>query len=207
MPSVPASSRREVRLRRNNMSVQLLGDVLRRECLPRLQILFHHLTVEEDEKSARGTLLRHEASEANASGVVVVHLQVFPNHSARVVRRVHNSSARRRRRSRKGSLARSLLLDWHSNSMSVVAVSLLRHVGHIFIHAAIFKRTHHQRVPLGASVLLDQERGPERLAEESLTLLRDVVRGVSAARLLSQLLQLRGRAVVLRSHARRRRWG
>lgn len=86
-------------------------------------------------------------------------------------------------------------------------MGLLRRFGHIFIHAVLFKRTHHQRVPLSAGVLLDQERGPERLAEESLTLLRDVVRGVSAARLPLQLLQLRGPAVVLRSRARRRRWG
>ena len=62
------------------MLVLILRAGREEECLPRLQVLFHHLTVEEDEKSARDTLFRDEASEANATGVVVVHLQIFPDH-------------------------------------------------------------------------------------------------------------------------------
>jgi len=42
-------------------------------------------------------------------------------------------------------------------------------------------RIHHQRV-LKTSILLDQEYSLQRLAEESLTLFRDVMRGVSALR-------------------------
>lgn len=103
-----------------------------------------------------------------------------------------------------------LHLHRHANGVASVIVwrRLRQHIDYAFIRVAfVFKRTHHQRVPRGAGVLLDQERGPERLAEESLTLLRDVVRGVSATR----LQQLRGRHVVLcsgggRGRARRRRW-
>ena len=169
--------------------------------------MFHNLTVEEDEQRTLA-LFRHKASEPSAGGVVVIHLQVLLDHASRLNRRIRQST-RRRSGSRERRLALALLLHLHrhANGVSSVIVRrcLRRQVGRTFIRAALFKRTHHQRVPRGAGVLLDQERGPERLAEESLTLLRDVVRGVSATR----LQQLRGRHVVLcsgRGRARRRRW-
>jgi hypothetical protein len=191
-----------VRLYKDKKSVTDFGKRFgSRNYSPRLQVLFHHLTVEEDEQGARDSLLRYEASEANAAGVVIVHFQIFPDHSSRVGRGRILRSPRRRRRSRERSLARTpLLLHRHGLSVLVWRGILLRQVDLTSIREAFVKRTHHQRVPRGAGVLLDQERGPERLAEESLTLLRDVVRGVSA-------VLLRGHAVVLRSHARRRRWG
>jgi hypothetical protein len=58
-----------------------------------------------------------------------------------------------------------LLTRWNLHAAAI----LQTHISHI----------HHQRV-LKAGILLNQEYSPQRLAKESLTLLRDVKRGVSA---------------------------
>lgn len=162
--------------------------------LRRFQVLSDDLLVEEDEHGALGAFFRHKTAEARPGGVVIVDFQILLDHSSSRQWRVRRGAGRRRR-SRERRLTRTLL-HWYRGSVSVC---LLRHsIGRAFMRAVLIKRTHHQRVPRGATVLLNQERGPERLAEESLTLFRDVVcGGVSAA----------AAAAILCSDARRRRWG
>lgn len=84
-----------------------------------------------------------------------------------------------------------LLLRYYiySTQVIVIVVAPMKTIVDVRVSQA-----HHQRV-LKTGVLLNQEHGLQRLAEEPLTLFRDVACGVSAA------------APPLARRARRRRWG
>lgn len=129
-------------------------------CLPRLQVHSNDLFVEKDEHGSHVALLCDETSESRSSRVVP-HFDVVMNQATRLW---IDATIRGRRR---GGL--TMLNDG-------VLRNRFRRIGSI---NAPVSHIHHQRV-LQAGILLNQEYSLERLAEEPLTLLRDVMCSVSA---------------------------
>lgn len=138
--------------------------------VPWLQIFVQHIAVEEHEQRALVALwrVRHEAAEMRAC-IVLPNLDVISDHA-------------------------SSRATWWQDFAE--ALLLLRYDRLSAEQFRILSHTHHQR-GLKTSILLNQEYSLQRLAEEPLTLFRDVVCGVSA------VPPTQSQAAV----GRRRRWG